>query len=150
MRDLTDYKFYVNSLADSFNAYCCYDDMEEAVDWIWAYRSNYKKLFLMMKAEEESKDIIEEEVEIGRIEYDDTYNIYYWFNISSSNVSGFPVNSPEDIMEMLKINMIVGEPDEDDDTEYEGVQDKSAITLIDDYDIAVDYAGNVEAFHPIK
>lgn len=149
MIDLTGYKFYTNDIVDAFNPKAEFDNMEDAVYWIWANRRNYNKIFLLLKAEEDSPNIIEEEINVARLEYDESYNIYYWFNISSENISGFPVNSPEDILEMLKINPIVGEEPEEDDTEYSGIQDKDMVVLDVAHDVAVDINNEITPFYPL-
>lgn len=150
IEELEMYKYYVNESESTSDPFITYDDMEDAVYWIWANRESYKSLYLMLgKESDNAEDIITDSIYVGKLEYDANVSIYYWFNVSSENVSGFPVDSPEDIMEMLKINKYVGEPDEDDERVYSGIADKNAVKLNTDYDLAIDTDNKVTPFYPI-
>ena len=117
-------------------------DLEEASGYVWAHRKQDKWHILIKEYAEipnpEYTDYdpdTETMQDLGFISYDEENDIYYWFNIDHHNEGGYPVEKPEDILEMLNVNPIVGDMDYDDPDAPTpvGVKDMDALTLdIDD------------------
>ncbi len=128
MKDLSDFKFYVSDTGFSYEG-TIHDTIEDAAYYAWTRRESGTQ-FIVMDCSNSTEDDTEFK-DIGHLSYDNEAEIYYWFNISNNNIAGFPVESPEDILEMLEINPVIGskDPEDDDSPEPYGIQDNDAIIV---------------------